>query len=468
MGEGWSDFFGASFLDDGSAPLDAPRPVGAYVTGQPVRGVRTYPYSTQLDINPLTFGDIRYNSEVHAQGTVWCTILWDLRQAFIARYGFETGRQRVEKLVIDGLKFTPIAPLFTDARDAIVLANRTVNGGTDEDLIWRAFARRGLGFSAATGFAIGPVGFRVPAIEGYDVLPAATSGSLSINEKSPALAIAGEPLPVIVADKDLTAATSVDVTATNLRTGQAITIQLAQQGASGRFAGSLRVILPGQDGGPGVALTAQPGDQISITYANARNDAGAQETIEARTVAARRITVYENDFERGLADWFFSTNQDGAPNRWRESNRRSVSATRSLYFGKQKKNKSFVPLASHGVAVSSIIDLQNLVKPRIEFDYFFDGSLGGLTSDNRQSGPDAMSMLAFNVRSSAAEPSLVITVDFRPPADSFQRVMFELRFIENRRTALNLVFQASSADEGRKKYEGFYLDNMRVTAASTQ
>lgn len=468
MGEGWSDFFGASFLDDGSSALDAPRPVGAYVTGQPARGVRNYPYTTSMDINPLTFGDIRYSSAVHAQGTVWCTILWDLRQEFIARYGFEVGRQRVEKLVIDGLKITPIAPLFTDARDALVLANRAVNGGADEDLIWRAFARRGLGLSAVTGLATGSATFRIPATEGYDVLPSATSGALSINEKSPALAVAGEPLPVIVTDKDLTGVGTVDVTATNLRTGQAATLQLAEQSVSGRFAGDLRVALPGQDGGPGVALTIQPGDQISITYANQRNDAGAQETIEARTLAARRITVYESDFERGLADWFFPTNQDGTPNRWRETNRRSVSATHSLYFGKQKKNKSFTPLASRGVAVSPLLDLQNLAKPRIEFDYFFDGSPGGTAANGLFSGPDIMNLFAFNVRSSSAEPSLVITIDFRPPAEAFRRVSFELRFIENWRTALNLSFLASSADEGRKKYEGFYVDNMKVTAASTQ
>ncbi|MEW6211468.1 MAG: M36 family metallopeptidase [Acidobacteriota bacterium] len=468
MGEGWSDFFGASFLDDGSAPLDAPRAVGAYVTNQPVRGVRNYPYTPRADINPLTFGDIRYSSAVHAQGTVWCTILWGLRQDFIARYGFEVGRQRTEKLVIDGLKLLPLTPLFTDARDAIIMANRTINGGADEDLIWRAFARRGLGFSAVTGLATGSATFRIPAIEGYDVLPSATSGSLLINEKSPALAVAGEPLPIVVADKDMNGAGTVDVTATNLRTGQAITLQLTEQSAGGRFAGSLRVLLPGQDGGPGVALTAQPGDEISITYANARNDAGAQEILEARTLAARRITVYETDFERGISDWFLPTNSDGAPNRWRLTERRSVSATHGLYFGKQKKNRSFTPLASHGVAVPPQIDLRNLVKPSIELDYFFDGSPGGPNADGLFSGPDIMNLFVFNVRSSSAEPSLVVTVDFRPPAEAFRRVAFELRFIENWRTGINLSFLASSADEGRKKYEGFYIDNIRVTAASTQ
>jgi hypothetical protein len=288
-----------------------------------------------------------------------------------------------------------------------------------------------------------------------------------INEKSPALAVAGEPLPLLVADKDLIGAGAIDVTATNLRTGQAAPFQLAESGG-GRFAGSLRVLLPGQDGGPGVALTAQPGDEISITYANARNDAGAQETIEVRTLAARRVTVYEMDFERGTPDWFFPTNSDGTPNRWRVSNRRSISPTQSLYFGKQKKSRSFVPLASRGVAVPPQIDLRNLAKPQIELDYFFIGSLGGPNASGMFSGPDTMNLFVFNVRSSSAQPSLVITADFRPPADAFRHVSFELRFIENWLTGINFSFQASSADENRKRYEGLYIDNVKVTAASTQ
>ncbi|HEY9232428.1 MAG TPA: M36 family metallopeptidase, partial [Blastocatellia bacterium] len=146
MGEGWSDFFAMSFLTPADKALDAPAPTGAYIT-QRARGVRAYPYCTRPDVDPLTFGDIRFNTEIHAMGTVWCSMLWDLRQSFIKRYGFDAGRTAAERLVINGLKVTPLSPSFIDARDAILLADKTTNRGANQDLIWRAFAGRGLGRS---------------------------------------------------------------------------------------------------------------------------------------------------------------------------------------------------------------------------------------------------------------------------------------------------------------------------------
>ncbi|HET9531658.1 MAG TPA: M36 family metallopeptidase, partial [Blastocatellia bacterium] len=162
MGEGWSDFFAMSFLNGDDRAIEDLFPTGSYIT-QRARGVRNYPYTTRLDMNPLTFGDIRPNNAVHSQGTVWCSMLWDIRQALIERYGFEAGRTIAERLVIDGLKFTPRMPLFTDARDAILLADRTTNAGANQEIIWRAFARRGLGAKATTTSTPPQTGFRLTA-----------------------------------------------------------------------------------------------------------------------------------------------------------------------------------------------------------------------------------------------------------------------------------------------------------------
>ena len=174
MGEGWSDFFAMSFLN-GEGPLDASVSTGSYVT-QRARGVRNYPYSTSLDTNPLTFGDIQHNTESHAQGTVWCTILWDMRQSLIERYGFERGKDIAERLVINGLKALPFSPTFINARDAILISDQATGGGANQDLIWRAFARRGLGRSASTSLATSGVGFRIIAKEAYDVPAEVTAG----------------------------------------------------------------------------------------------------------------------------------------------------------------------------------------------------------------------------------------------------------------------------------------------------
>jgi predicted outer membrane repeat protein len=55
------------------------------------------------------------------------------------------------QLVMDGLKLQPCGPGFTDVRDAILLADEINYNGVNQCLIWNAFARRGLGFSADQG-----------------------------------------------------------------------------------------------------------------------------------------------------------------------------------------------------------------------------------------------------------------------------------------------------------------------------
>jgi fungalysin metallopeptidase (M36) len=463
MGEGWSDFFALSFLN-GDLPLDGAYPEGSYITQQ-ARGVRNFPYSTRFDVDPLTLGDIRYYNEVHAQGTVWCSILWDMRQAFVGRYGFQSGREAAERLVINGLKVTPLAPTFVDARDAILIADRINNDGANQDLIWRAFARRGLGKSAVTLLSTDGSGFRIAAAEGYDVPAEFSAGSLIINDKPATPAVIGELLPLVVVDRDITAA-SVDVRATNLRTGDTAAITL-QQTSAGRFAGSLRTLFPGQEGGPGVALAAQPGDAISIIYANARNEAGVPETIEVQTVAGRRVEVYATDLESGVAGWTLT-------NLWHLTERRSASATHSLYFAKQKgvnEAKSFTPGGTNGSAISPGSDLRNLTGARLEFDYAFVGAMFGQTN---LSG-DVFTVNARNYPFigtfplTAEDPRLQIFFDLRPDSTAvFRHASIDLRFLGSRSAYLSLNFSASTADIARKKLEGLYVDNIRVTAVSTK
>ena len=55
------------------------------------------------------------------------------------------------QLVMDGLKLQPCNPTFLDARDAILLADQNTNAGANQCLIWRAFAKRGMGALADDG-----------------------------------------------------------------------------------------------------------------------------------------------------------------------------------------------------------------------------------------------------------------------------------------------------------------------------
>jgi hypothetical protein len=163
MGEGWSDFFGLVLTIEAGDQTTDSRGYGTYATGQPANGngIRPFPYSTDMSINPLTYShvDNLYSARgSHGVGTAWATMLWDLTWALIDKYGFDpdlyngTGGNNIAmQLVIDGLKLQPCEPGFVDGRNAILAADMAANGGANHCLIWCVFSRRGLGWSADQG-----------------------------------------------------------------------------------------------------------------------------------------------------------------------------------------------------------------------------------------------------------------------------------------------------------------------------
>jgi hypothetical protein len=461
MGEGWSDFFAMSFLTLSDKSLDAPAATGSYIT-QRTRGVRAYPYCTRFDIDPLTFGDTRFNTEIHAQGTVWCSILWDLRQSFIKRYGFDAGRTAAERLVINGLKVTPLVPSFVDARDAILLADKTTNRSANQDLIWRAFAGRGLGQSATTQLATSGVGYRMAAAESYDLPAQVTAGALVINDRPDAPIVIGETVNLILSDRDLLNAASVEIHIKNARLGSDVAATLYAD-APGHFSATLPVLPPQADGGPSVRIIAEAGDEVVFSYANARNDTEQPELVETRAVAGRRVTLYAVDFEQDTLGWTLTSN-------WHLTTRRAASAAQSLYFAKRKgsnDNRSYTPSGSSGTAYTPVIDFATLTRPQLEFDYYFSGTV--------QVPADMMTLAARNFpfigsgTTVADEPPLTLAYDLRPDAEpAFQSARIDLHFLGKNQAYLSFGFSASTADIKRKRLEGFYLDNLRITAVSTQ
>ena len=160
MGEGWSDFFGLIFTTKTGDIGEMPRGIGNYLLNaeSDQGGFRPYPYSTDMDINPLTYDDIKTQSVPHGVGTVWASILWDIYWAMIDLYGFNpdwtdtnSGNYRAAFLVMEGMKLQPCRPGFVDGRDAILEADFLHNNGAHESLIWTAFARRGVGINAIQG-----------------------------------------------------------------------------------------------------------------------------------------------------------------------------------------------------------------------------------------------------------------------------------------------------------------------------
>lgn len=172
MGEGWSDYLALVLtMQTGDLPEDV-RGLAAYASGSPT-GIREAPYSTDFAINDYTYEDTNFNtSQPHGIGFVWATMLWEMTWDLIAENGFDAdvyngtgGNNIAMQLVMDGMKLQACSPGFVDGRDAILEADELTNGGANRCLIWNAFARRGLGFSAEQGSS----NSRTDQVEAYDI-----------------------------------------------------------------------------------------------------------------------------------------------------------------------------------------------------------------------------------------------------------------------------------------------------------
>ncbi|MDH7448373.1 T9SS-dependent M36 family metallopeptidase [Aquimarina sp. 2201CG14-23] len=178
MGEGWSDWFALMMtIESGDLGGDS-RGIGTYASGQPITGggIRPFPYSTNMTINPVTYASTNNQafSVPHGIGSVWASVLWDLTWALIERDGFDPdlyngtgGNNLAMQLVIDGLKMQSCNPGFVDGRDGILMADQVANSGANACLIWEVFARRGVGWSANQGTATS----RTDQVESFDIPP---------------------------------------------------------------------------------------------------------------------------------------------------------------------------------------------------------------------------------------------------------------------------------------------------------
>ncbi|AYA37510.1 T9SS C-terminal target domain-containing protein [Hymenobacter oligotrophus] len=162
MGEGWSDFFALWMTTKPGDKGETPRGIGNFAVGEPVTGggIRTKPYSTSLSVNDLSYanlGTAPYTA-VHANGEIWCAALWDLNWALIEKHGYnadlygETGGNNIAlKLVIEGLKYQGCSPGFISGRNGILKADSVNNNAANAAIIWKVFARRGMGADASQG-----------------------------------------------------------------------------------------------------------------------------------------------------------------------------------------------------------------------------------------------------------------------------------------------------------------------------
>lgn len=311
MGEGWSDWFGTVMTMQAGDVATKARPMGTWLFGQGPNGggIRPYPYTTDMSVNPMTYGTLPSGSisVPHGVGSVWATMLWDLTWAMIDRYGWDAdlyngtgGNNKTMALVIEGLKLQPCSPGFVDGRDAILAADRLLYGGDNQCLIWEAFARRGLGYSANQG----STGNKSDGTEAFDMPPSCT---ISLSK---------------IADK------------TSAKLGESITYQLIATNEQSVTLNDLifKDILPANlefvsasDAGQAISQT--------VTWPAISLNPGESAT---RTVIAKVRTninevdpIFTDDLENGTANWGVTNNGGNAT--WNHQSTRSNSVNNAFH-----------------------------------------------------------------------------------------------------------------------------------------
>lgn len=288
MGEGWSDLFALFTTVKPGDTGDMPRGIGNYALRAGVNGggIRRLPYTTNLDINDQTYNDVVGTAAPHPLGEVWVDAVWDMYWALVDAYGFDedlingTGGNNIAvQLVMDGMKLQPCNPGFLDGRDAILKADSINNDAANSCLIWEAFARRGLGFSADQGSSFD----RNDGSEGYDPKPQC------IKE----LKITKAVTPTINAGDDIT----VNLRATNHKgeTVTGVTIMDEIPAGLSYVAGSATGATATVDGN---MITFDLGemaqdDVINISY------------VLSSTADILSLRTYFDDMEAGDDDWEF-------------------------------------------------------------------------------------------------------------------------------------------------------------------
>ena len=216
MGEGGSDWFGVVMTIQPGETGATPRPVGNYLfeNGPNGGGIRPFPYSTDMSVNPMTYASSFSGvSRPHGIGSVWATMLHDMTWKLIDVYGFDpdiyngTGGNNIAMaLVIEGLKQQPCSPGFVDGRDGILAADVALYGGANQCLIWEAFANRGLGFSADQGSS----NDRADGTEAFDMPPSCKitiEKTVDLTQASP-----GDTLTYTITAKNVSGSTQNDLT----------------------------------------------------------------------------------------------------------------------------------------------------------------------------------------------------------------------------------------------------------------
>ncbi|KAH9265871.1 hypothetical protein BASA83_010894 [Batrachochytrium salamandrivorans] len=153
LSEGYSDMMALMLTAKAEDTRDTKRVIGAYVKGNS-RGMRMYPYTTDMKVNPLTYKDVVGEKDPHRLGTIWTIMLLEVYWNFVRKYGFSAnlndatqkkGNTMFLQLFVGTLMIQPCNPTFESAYMQcwqLIMHTMVVY---HKDLINEGFAKRGLG-----------------------------------------------------------------------------------------------------------------------------------------------------------------------------------------------------------------------------------------------------------------------------------------------------------------------------------
>lgn len=439
-GEGWSDYlalmmttnWGTAQLTDGANS----RAIGTYVLGQAPTavGIRRYPYSTNMAVNPLTYANMAASPAVHNIGEIWCATLWDMTWNIIQMQSriepnlyasTSTGGNTVAlQLVLQGMKLQPCQPGFLNARDAILAADSLLYNGRYHCVIWNAFARRGMGYSARQGTAT-----------------SATDQTAAFD--TPALRLVKNTTPLVGSQFTL------NITATcECQTQQAsITDQLP---ADLQYISSTGGTLSGN----------------TVTFANQSFAVGQTRTyqIQARTAPGKGCAItmpINDDRDANTAGGLTPAVVTGA-NSWAVSITRAFSPT-SSWKASDPATTSDVTLTSAPFTVSGFTNLS--FQHYYNTEAGFDGGMVAI-SVNNGAWVDAAAYFTQNGYNSTfgsgtvsiGKPCFSGNSSGATGAAAFQRTVLNLSSFAGQSIRVRFQLQTDSSISG----EGWYLDDIQV------
>ena len=307
MGEGISDMLTLLLtVEDGDTREDS-RGIGNYADHQPKEagGIRTYPYTTDMTVNPRTYeevpGFIDANGDplIYSVGEVWTIAMWEVYWNLVDEKGLDVtwadesaGNFVAGRLFIEGMKLAPCNPSLIEMRDAVLTADEILYDGENELALWTAFAKRGMGWQA-TGGSSNDI---TDGTANFDIFPLAIE-TLKLEKSANQLVEAGGQVTVT-----LTAANHNP----EMKTGVVITDQIPEGATYVDGSASMAATLDGS------TLTFDLGDmayqdEAEITYMLNVNSDIQSTTLFYDNIDDTNSSAYDINLIEGFSLWNTTT-----------------------------------------------------------------------------------------------------------------------------------------------------------------